>query len=243
MQPENSFWNSFRKMAKKDENKATEFIENPEALQEQLDKTSDFAQQNREIILGVIVGILAVVGGAFWYSTYQEDNENEAQQELFPAVFYFEKDSLGKALQGDGDNTTIGLEAVADEYSGTKAGNLANVYIGVAKLKEGQFDQAIDILSNFSADDYLLQSRVHSLIGDAYMEKEQYGDAISYYQKAVGRYENEQFTPIYLRKLALAQELSGDTQGATTSYQKIADDFKESNEFVYAKKMLTKLGK
>lgn len=227
-------------MAQEDK-KTTDFIENPEAIQEQIDKTSQFAQSNKEIITGVIVAILVVVGGAFLYQSYQADNEKEAQLELFPAVFYMEKDSVEKALQGDGGNMTIGLEALSEDYSGTKAANISKVYMGINQMKQGNFDEAIEILEGFSADDYLLQSRIYSLIGDAYMEKEDYSSAISNYENAVSRYENSQFTPIYLRKLALAQELSGDLEGAKASYQKIVDDFDESREKVYAQKMLTKL--
>ncbi len=227
-------------MAQEDK-KTTDFIENPEAIQEQIDKTSQFAQSNKEIITGVIVAILVAVGGAFLYQSYQADNEKEAQLELFPAVFYLEKDSVEKALQGDGGNMTIGLQAITEEYSSTKASTISQVYLGINKLKEGKFDEAIEIFEDFSADDYLLQSRVYSLIGDAYMEKGEYSNAISKYQKAISRYQNAQFTPIYLRKLALAQELNGDLDGAKESYQQIVDGFDESREKIYAEKMLTKL--
>lgn len=229
-------------MAQEENKRTTDFIESPEIIQEQIDKTSQFAQSNKEMIVGVLVAILIIVAGAFWYKFNQEEEEKEAQLELFPAVFYLEKDSTEKAIQGDGGNMTIGLEAITDDYSGTKAANLSKIYLGMNKLKNGKFDEAIDLFEDFSADDYLLQSRVYSLIADAYMEKEDYGSAIENYKKAVSRYENTEFTPIYLRKLALAQEIKGDKTGAIASYQKIIDDFEKSKQRNYARKMITKLG-
>jgi hypothetical protein len=44
---------------------------------------------------------------------------------MFQAVYYFEADSLDKALNGDGNN--LGFLEIIDEYSVTDAANLANL--------------------------------------------------------------------------------------------------------------------
>jgi hypothetical protein len=56
---------------------------------------------------------------------------------MFQAVRYFESDSLNLALNGDGNN--LGFLQIVEDYSGTKAGNLANYYAGVIYLKQGNF--------------------------------------------------------------------------------------------------------
>ncbi|MEN7547454.1 tetratricopeptide repeat protein [Rapidithrix thailandica] len=233
-------------MAKKDKAKekehhkeSVEIIESPEALQDQISKSQEFAEKNKNAIAVLLTIIVVAIGGFFLYKLYLDNKEKEAQEQLFPAVFYFEKDSLNKALQGDG-NYTEGLEAVSEEYGLTKAGNLANLYAGLAYLNQGEYDQAIDVLEQFSASDYLVQARAYALIGDAYMEKEDFGQAISYYKKAADYYPNEQFTPSYLLKLAVAYEASGDLQKAVDVYEDIVNEYKTATEVNEAKKYLAK---
>lgn len=186
------------------------------------------------ITLGVIaIAIIAVFG----WQWNVEKNEVKAQQELFAAQFYFEQDSLNAALKGDA-STTTGVEKIADEYSMTKAGDLAAFYAGVAYLKEGKFNEAIESLKKFDADDYLVQARAYSLIGDAYMELEKLDDAITYYKKASSHSPNDFFTPEYLMKLGLAYELKNDYSMAVQAYERIVKEHKKSDAVNKAKRAL-----
>ncbi|GAB4335347.1 MAG: hypothetical protein OHK0038_12940 [Flammeovirgaceae bacterium] len=218
-----------------------EILENPEALQEKLDQTQEFFTKHKSLITGVLTVVVLIIGGLFFYNYYVDAQDQEAQVQLFPAVFYFEKDSLSKALNGDG-NFTDGFAATANDYSLTKAGNLASFYAGVSYLKQGQYDNAIQSLKDFSSDDYLIQARAYCLLGDAYSEKNELDNAISYYEKASEYKPNPQFTPTYLMKLGIACEAKGDKEKAKKAYRKIITDFKKSSELNDAKKALAKLG-
>jgi hypothetical protein len=57
---------------------------------------------------------------------------------------------------------------IADEYSGTDAGNLANYYAGMAYLNTGKYNEAIDYLNKFKSDDIVLSGL--ATVGDAYAE-------------------------------------------------------------------------
>ncbi len=218
-----------------------EIFESSEALQQGLSKTEEFAKNNQKLVIGAGISLVVVIAGILFFQWNNESKNAQAQKELFPAQFYFEKDSVKKALKGDNSNTTIGLEAIADEFGGSKGGDLAKFYIGVAKLKEGKFDEAIETLEGFNPNDLLLQARVYSLIGDAYMEKNDVGSAIKFYQKASDYNSNEFFTPAYMVKLALAQELNKDLSGAADTYKRIISEFGESGEKANAQKKLAKI--
>jgi TolA-binding protein len=123
----------------------------------------------------------------------------------------------------------------------TDAGNLAQFYAGVAYLKQGQFDNAISNLKDFKSSDLLVQARAQALIGDAYMEKGQAGEAITYYEKAADHKPNAFFTPQYLMKLALAQEVSNNTSAAIQTYDKIINEYPNSADITNAKKYKSKL--
>ena len=218
-----------------------EFIESAEALQQGISKTEEFAKRNQKLVFGAGIGIILAVAAELFFQWNNAQQNEKAQKELFPAQFYLEKDSIKKAMDGDNANTTIGLKATADEYSGTKGGDLAKFYIGVQKLKEGKYDEAISNLEGYNPNDLLVQARVYSLIGDAYMEKNDLGNAISNYKKASEHNPNEFFTPIYMMKLGLAQEANKDLNGAAETYKKIIDSFGESSEKDNAQKRLAKV--
>jgi len=210
-------------------------LEDPEILQDKLENSLDFVNKNRNLFTYVVLGIALLVGGYFGYQWYQTDQNNEAQKEMFQAVLYFEADSLNKALNGDAGKP--GLKRIAEDYAGTKAGNLANFYVGVIYLKQGKFDEAITHLSSFSSTDLLVQARAYSLLGDAYAEKNNLDEAVNYYRKAAEYKPNKNFTPIYLKKLAGALVDKKDTKGALEAYDKIISEYPLSQEYNDALKM------
>ncbi|MCP4521163.1 MAG: tetratricopeptide repeat protein [Cytophagales bacterium] len=213
---------------------AQDLLENPEALAEQFNRTEEYVNKNKSILsIVLLVVLIGIVGGVF-FMNMKADKEVEAQQAIFTAQYYFEQDSLSKALNGDGANK--GFLTVAKKYDGTKAGNLANYYAGVIYLNQGEFEKAIKYLSAFSSSDLLVQPRAYALIGDANMELEKYTEAVSAYKKASETGVNKEFTPRYLLKLAIAQENAKDAKGAVATYDKIIKEYKDTKDAETAKK-------
>ncbi len=158
---------------------------------------------------------------------------------MFQAVYYFEADSLNKALNGDGNN--FGFLEIIEEFGITAAANLSHFYAGASFLKLGQYENAIEHLNDFSSDDLLLQARAYSLVGDAYMESGNFVDAAKHYQKAAVQEPNKFFTPRYLSKAALAFENSDDIDKAMAAYDKIIKQYKQSPEYPEAQKHKARL--
>ncbi|WP_421828293.1 tetratricopeptide repeat protein [Larkinella sp.] len=221
-------------MSKTQTNSKLEFLEDPAALAGSLGKAELFFEKNQKLILGLLGGIVLVVAGFIGYRYWVSSQDQEAQTAVFPSVYEWEADSLKKALNGNGANE--GLVAISEEYSATPTGNVTSFRAGVAFLKLGQYDQAIEKLKNFKSSDLLVQARAYALIGDANMEKKAYGDAIDYYKKAADYKPNPYFTPAYLMKLALAYEQNKQNQDAIDTYSSIIDKYPTSSEAANAKK-------
>src|SRR6188768_917670 len=124
-------------MAKKVEHKH-ELLENPEAIKETLVGAETWIERNPKTVIGIATLILLLVGGYFGFSYYRDDQNVQAQKQMFQAVHYFEADSLDLALKGDGNN--LGLIDIIDAYGITDAAKLANYYAGVCYLKQGKFE-------------------------------------------------------------------------------------------------------
>lgn len=191
-----------------------------------LEKFIEDYQKPMYIALGTVVGIVAIY---FAYTLlYLAPLEEEAAEEMWRAEYYFEVDSIQKALEGDGNY--YGFLDIAEDYSVTKAGNLANYYIGLSYIKLGEFDAAIDYLEDFASDDILVNSVSKGALGDAYMEIGEVDMAISNYKAAAMDNPNNFTSPVYLKKAALALESLGDYDEALDLYLMIKSDHEDSQE-------------
>ena len=226
-----------KKSKKKKEHKSA--FESSEVLVEQISKTEEYLVKYK-IPVTIILGALVLAVSLVFIYRYINNNKNEtAKTDMIQAVYYFESDSLDLALNGDGNN--LGFLEIIDDYGNTETGNLANFYAGSIYLKSGNFNRAISYLNEFNTNDILIQARAYSLVGDAYMELAGYDNAADYYTKAADHKPNKYFTPTYLLKAALAYEKLSDLQKAKEMYQKIVNDFYDSNEVQKAKKHLARL--
>ena len=224
-------------MAKKEEKK--ELLENSEVLAEKVEGAEQWIERNPKIVFGVLGIVALIVGGYFGFRYWSGTQDDQAQKEMFQAVRYFEADSLNLAMNGDGNN--LGFKQIIDDYSMTHAGNLANYYAGATCLKQGKYQLAVFYFEDFKSDDQLVQARAFSLMGDAYMEQKKYEDAAGYYSKAADYKPNKYFTPSYLMKAALAYEKSNQNDKAIKMYQRVIDEYFESNDFRNARKYLARL--
>jgi len=219
--------------------KREELLESPEVIAEQITKTEQFIEKNKKLVFS-IGGVLAVVIAVYFLYNYWSTNQNEAaQNEMFQAVYYFEADSLDKALNVDGNN--YGFLEIIEEYPLTDAANLAHYYAGASYLKKAEYISAIDHLNEFSSNDLLIQGRAYALLGDANMEMGNLEEAVSFYNQAANYNPNEYTSPGYLLKAALAYELLEDYEAAMGCYDKIVNNYVNASEYQTARKHKARL--
>ncbi len=223
----------------KQEKSGIEFIESAAALQKEFGKAENFFQSNKNILTIVGGVVIALALGFFGYKYWIGQQNKEAQAAMYDSVYYFESDSLDLALNGTGGNA--GLLEVANTYGRTPAGNLAKFIVGTIYMKQGKFDDAINYLNGFSAGDVVVQGKAYALLGDAYLEKGDASNASSYYEKAANYHPNKFITPGYLMKLATANEVAGNKQGAIKAYSDLIEKYPSSMEVLNATKFKSKL--
>ncbi len=192
-------------------------------------KTEKYVDENRNTLF-IIAGILVVLFAGYFAVTrlYLEPRNKEGMDLLWKAEYWLQIDSLDKALTGN--ESYYGFEYVADEYSSTKAGNLASYYAGVIYLKKGDFQAAIDNLQNADLDDEIVGSMAEGSLGDAYVELGNFDKALSYYNDAASHSKNMLTTPMYLKKAGLIYEDQKKYDAALKNYERIKNDFPKSNE-------------
>tara|TARA_B110000967_G_C18872383_1_gene556193 strand:- start:525 stop:1208 length:684 start_codon:yes stop_codon:yes gene_type:complete len=212
-------------MAKKNNKTEDQFAQ----IEETLSKTEQYIEDNQKNLITIVGSVVLIIALFIGYQNlYIAPMEKEAQSDMFMAELYFQKDSFNLSLEGDGQY--LGFVDIANEYSSTKAGSLANYYAGLAYLNLGDFENAIDYLGDFSSNDLVLSALALGCIGDAYMELADSDNALSYYEDASEKYINEFTTPRYMFKQAMIHETNGDVADALALYKIIEADYKASRE-------------
>jgi len=207
-------------------------------LDQTASKSEQFVQKNQNIIF-IVLGVL--VAGILGYLAYQKyvkaPKEKEAANELAFPKAYFEN-AINNTVAADslftlalkGADGKYGFVDIADEYSGTKAGNLANYYAGISYLRLKQYKEAIDYLEDFSSKDELLGPVAKGAIGDAFADINQPQDAFDYYIKAAELKDNNFSTPLFLFKAGnTAMELENYSK-AQELFERIKNDYPNATE-------------
>ncbi|MBX9806738.1 MAG: hypothetical protein K2X95_02955 [Flavobacteriaceae bacterium] len=200
-------------------------------------KTEDFVAKNQRIIIGVVGAIALLTVGYLAYQKFvATPKQDEAANEMFVAQQNFQKatdgvasDSLYK-LSLNGSEGKFGFIKIADEYSGTDAGNLANYYAGIAYLNTGKYTEAIDYLGKFKSEDIVLSALAKGAIGDAYSQNNQPKEALENYVKAAEANKNDFTTPRFLLKAGKTALALGNKVDALKYFTDIKDNFDASPE-------------
>ncbi len=199
-------------------------------VQETISNAEQYIEENKKSLSIIIGAVVVLVGGYFaWTKLYIAPMEEEAQSQMFMAERYFEKDSLDKAINGDGQ--FYGFKDIIENYGLTSSGNLAHMYLGLSYLHKGQFEDAITELKEYDhGDDIMLGPIAIGAIGDAYSELGKADEAIDQYIKASSASKNNFTTPVYLMKAGLLYESQNKHAEALKLYEQIKTDYPESRE-------------
>ena len=204
-------------------------VDNLTEVESALTKTEQLIEANQKLISIVIGAVVVVAVGYLGLNKfYLEPRQTEAQDQMFIAQTYFEKDSFNLALNGDGTNP--GFLDIIDDFGSTDAGNLANYYAGVSYLNIGQFDKAIDHLKKFDTDDLILGPISVGAQGDAMLEQGKSEKALDLYTEAYKMNDNELTTPIYMLKAGELLENTNKSAEALKIYEIIKQKYPETNE-------------
>lgn len=194
-----------------------------------LSKSEQFIEKHQKKLSYAVIGILLIITAIFAYNKYiLKPNELNAQNNIFVAQHYFNLDSFELALNGDGNYD--GFLDVIDEYSGTKAGNLAKYYAGLCYRKLGNYEEAINYFEDFSPGDFHLSSLKYSVIGDCLLELKRLEEAAENYLKASTISPNNYSTPIYLFRAGLVFQKLENYDRAIEVYERIEKEFPQSLE-------------
>ena len=207
-------------------------------LDETASKSEKWIEQNSKPLFYGLVAVVAIFLAYLSYTKFiVEPNELEASNELaFPRKYFDEAATAGSGIDSlltlglEGADGNYGFLDISDQYSGTKAGNLANYYAGLSYLKMKDYENGIDYLSKFDSDDQILGPVALGAIGDAFADLDQLEDALSYYDQAASKADNEFTTPLFLFKAGQTAMLIKEFDKAESFFNQIKKRFPKSDQ-------------
>ena len=199
--------------------------QDPLDLEEAMSSSEAFIIKYKSKFLTGIAAIVIVVGGVLGYQNFiSEPNEKKAAEASFKGEQYFMADNYELALNGD----SLGYEGflkIADEFSGTDAGKLANLYAGLSYAQLGQYENAIKYLDKFSANDLLVSPALMATMGNCYAQLGQLDKAAATLVKAANKANSHALSPIYLIQAGQIYEKLGKKSEAVNAYQTVKEKF------------------
>lgn len=193
--------------------------------EQQLNKTEAFFDKYKKaIIIGVVAVVVLIVGGILINNYYLAPREDAASTELAKSQEFFNNEQFEQALTG--------FKKVASDYSSTKAGNLAQLYIGLCQANLGKWQEAADALDNFNTKgDQMISPAAEGALGNAYANLKQYDKAVDHLKKAAEMADNNSLSPTFLIQAGEILESQGKKDEALKLYQEIKKKYFQSMQY------------
>lgn len=210
-------------------------IANAAPTGQELNKQEAFFLKFRKQILIAVAALIIVVGGWAAYSNLVAGpREEKASTALAKAQDLFGQGEFQKALNGD--KTMEGFLAVAENYGGTDAANLAKAYAGLCYANMAKWKEAVTYLEDFSPrEDMMISPAITGALANAYANTGDVDKAISTFKKAAEMADskaednvNNSLAPTYMISAARLLESQNKKSEALEIYKEVKEKYVNS---------------
>ena len=201
-------------------------------MEQTMNQSEAFFLKYKKAIITVVVALIVIIVGAVLYKTYiAEPREQLASTAIARGQQYFEMGLFQQALEGDSTGYK-GFAKLADEYSTTAAGNLANLYAGLCNAQLGKWEAAVKFLEAYDlSEDAMVSPAAMGALGNAYAHLNQLDKAVSTLKKAAEKADNNSLSPTFLIQAGQILESQGKNDEALKLYQTVKEKYFNSMQY------------
>ena len=149
----------------------------------------------------VFGALLVAVLGYFAFQQFYEAPRNEEATLSYLAAQKNLADGKDELALGGKSAANPGYLGTYKEYSGTKVGKLSSYNAGLIKFKEGKYQEAYDLIDNFSSDNKILMALKYGAMADCQANLNKSDDALSLLDKAISA-SDDPYTSYYFTRKA-----------------------------------------
>ena len=197
-----------------------------QTAEQSLNQSEAFFIKYKKAVIATVVAIVVIIAGVVLYKTYVSGpKEIKASTAIAKGQQLFMADNYQQALNGDSASFK-GFAKLADEFSGTSAGNLANLYAGLCCAKLNKWEDAAKYIEKFDgADDQMISPSAEGALGNVYAHLNQLDKAVSHLKKAAEKADNNSLSPTFLIQAGEILESQGKNDEALKLYQEVKDKY------------------
>ena len=202
-------------------------------LEESQNQSEAFLLKYKNALICCVVVLILIVCGCIWYGDYQSGKQEEASTAMSKAQDHFQNGNFELALNGDSLGTA-GFLKIANDYSSTKAGNLANLYAGLCYANMEKWEDAAQYLEKFDGeDDQMISPAALGALGNAYAHLNQLDKAVSTLISAANKADNNSISPTFLIQAGQILESQGKKAEALKLYKQVKEKYFDSMQTQY----------
>jgi tetratricopeptide (TPR) repeat protein len=187
-----------------------------------------FYEEYRQLAYGLGVALIVLILAVPGYMYYHQQQEQQANRMLGQILPTYEQGSYEQALNGTAQ--AAGLLTIADDYSGTDAGNLAAFYAASALYEQEEYDRALEYYQQFDKGNDFIGASAYAAEASIYESRGELERAATHYEQAASQYNNKLTAPRYLLEAGQAYEDAGNYEAAEQAYQRIKDEYPEAEQ-------------
>lgn len=190
-------------------------------------QTERFLEKNAKLLSIIFGGLIVLVLGYFAYQQFYIAPKNDEATKGYLAA-------MAKMTQGN-DADALGGKSAANpgflgtykNYGNTDAGKLSGYQAGLIRFKEGKFQEAYNLLDQFSSDNKVLMALKYGAMADAASNLNRADESLSLLDKAM-KASDDPYTSYYFtrKKGILAVSLKKNDE-AKKAFETIDQKYKE----------------
>ncbi len=194
--------------------------------------SESFVQKNMKTIIVAVLALVIIIAGILVYNEYvSKPQETKASTAIAKAQELFQNSKYELALNGDSLGTQ-GFIAIAEEYSGTDAANLANLYAGLCCANLNRWEEAKTYIESFDdMGDQMISPAAKGALGNVYAHLEQLDKAVETLIDAANAADNNTLSPEFLIQAGQILESQNKNAEALKLYETIKEKYVHSPRY------------
>lgn len=247
-------------------------IVHKDPIQIALEGTSSWMVKNRILLVAGLVIVCLAILGAYGWNNYSASRLNKVQTafaeglELYhgtvapakteePAVAPEQVDGEEAAAEEPEitydfesdverlEKSLASFQSTADEYEGTKIGDLARYYTALCNIDLGEKEKASTILQGLIAESEFpsVRNLARNSAAQLASSGNEIDQAIALLEQVVEEPSDNYPVQFTLMNLAMLHEANGNTDMAISTYQRVATEYAETSSAAEAKTKITNL--
>jgi len=212
-----------------------------------LETAKTWFERNRvKVYAGLAILAIGAVGLFLWRSEAEADDEIAGIWLSRITTEAYNSSNFRKAIDGDnaqrvGNEPLRGLKEIVNTYGATRSGEMAKVYLANSYYYVGQFDSAMLVFEDISANEPLVKASVEAGKATIFQEKGNKEEAAKLFMSAAGMDPVNPLNADYTLAAAKNFDELGKKDDAVKAYRKLLEDYPGTQFDDAAKRALMKM--